>query len=84
MKQTALTCEQSIERFVARALTQPDIHAAIVVGSRARADRPADEWSDLDIVIFVTDPEPYLTSTDWLNNMGDFWITLTKPTTGVK
>jgi len=84
MKQTALTCEQLIERFVARALTQPDIHAAIVAGSEARADRPADGWSDLDIVILVTDPEPYLTSTDWLKNTGDFWITLTKPTTGVK
>lgn len=84
MKQTALTYGQLTGRFVAWAQTQPDIHAAIVVGSEAKADRPADGWSDLDIVIFVTDPEPYLTSTDWLKNMDDFWITLTKPTTGVK
>jgi len=80
MNQGTLAYEQLIERFVAWARTRPDIHVAIVVGSRARADRPADEWSDLDIVMFVTDPEPYLTSTDWLNNMGDFRITFVEPT----
>jgi hypothetical protein len=25
-----------------------DIRAAFIIGSRARADHPADEWSDLD------------------------------------
>jgi len=82
MNQTALAYEQLIERFVAWARTHPDIHVAIVVGSRARAERPADEWSDLDIAMFVTDPEPYLTSADWLNNMGDFRITFVEPTMG--
>lgn len=56
--------EQIIDRFVAWARTRPDIHAAIVVGSRARTDRPADEWSDLDIVVFATDPSPFLNSTE--------------------
>ena len=82
MNQTTLTYEQLIEKFAAWARTRPDIHTAIVVGSRARADRPADEWSDLDIVMFVTDPEPYLTSADWLNNMGDIRITFVEPTMG--
>lgn len=82
MNRTTLAYEQLIERFVAWARTRPDIHAAIVVGSRARADRPADEWSDLDIAMFVTDPEPYLTSTDWLKSMGDFRITFVEPTMG--
>ncbi len=83
MNQTTLAYEQLIEKFVAWARTRPDIHTAIVVGSRARADRPADEWSDLDIVMFVTDPEPYLTSADWLNNMGDIRITFVEPTMGI-
>lgn len=84
MKQTALTYGQLTERFVEWARTRPDIHVAIVVGSEAKADRPADGWSDLDIFIFVTDPESYLTSTDWPKNMGDFSIALPKPTTGVR
>ncbi len=43
MDQTAVAYEQLIERFVKWAQTQPDIRAALVIGSRAWADRPADE-----------------------------------------
>jgi aminoglycoside 6-adenylyltransferase len=42
------TYEHLTERFVKWAETQPDIHAAMVIGSRARTEWPADEWSDLD------------------------------------
>lgn len=80
MDQTTLAYEQLIERFVAWAQTRPDIRTAIVLGSRARVDRPADEWSDLDIVILVTDPKPYLTSADWLRHIDSFWITFVEPT----
>ncbi len=80
--QTADAYERLIDRFVAWARARPDIHAAIVVGSRARTDRPADEWSDLDIVVFVTDPAPFLSSTDWLTNIGDVRITFLEPTAG--
>ncbi|NLF78613.1 MAG: aminoglycoside 6-adenylyltransferase, partial [Chloroflexi bacterium] len=35
------------------------IRAVLVVGSRARhADHPADEWSDLDLMLFCTDFAP--------------------------
>ena len=62
--------KQLEEGFVAWANTRPDIRAAIVIGSRARIERPADEWSDLDIVIFTTAPEYYLSKIDWLENIG--------------
>jgi aminoglycoside 6-adenylyltransferase len=62
--------KQLEERFVAWANTRPDIRAAIVIGSRARMERPADEWSDLDIIIFTTSPRYYLSSVDWLENIG--------------
>lgn len=82
MNEISLAYEQIIERFVAWAQPRLDIRVVIVIGSRARLDHPADEWSDLDIVMFVTDPEPYLTQTDWLDNMGDIRITFVEPTTG--
>ncbi len=75
MNQTTVTYEQLIERFVKWAQTQPDIRAAIIVGSRARVDCPADEWADLDLVVIVTKPERYLSTPDWIKNIGDFWIT---------
>jgi len=68
------------QRFAAWAQTQPDIRAAMVVGSRARTDHPADEWSDLDITVITTRPERLLGSADWLKNIGEYWLTFLEPT----
>ncbi len=80
MNQMTLAYERLLEKFVTWSQTRPDVRAAVVLGSRARVDRPADEWSDLDIVLIVTDPQPYLTSADWLRNFGEVWITFVEPT----
>src|SRR5690349_15579110 len=45
-----------IERFTTWALDQADVRSAIIVRSQARADRPADKLSDLDLAFIVTDP----------------------------
>jgi aminoglycoside 6-adenylyltransferase len=80
MNRIALAYEQLLDRFVAWAQTQPDIRAAIVLGSRARAERPADEWSDLDLLVVTTDPERLLAHTDWLEHLGMLWVTFLEPT----
>ncbi len=59
-------------RFTAWAGARADIRLALVVGSRARSDRPADEWADLDVVMFTTAPDAYL-SADWLAELGEVW-----------
>ena len=76
MEQIAQSYEQLIDRFVAWAQTQPDIRAAMILGSRARLDRPADQWSDLDLLIITADPERLLAHTDWLEHLGTPWLTL--------
>jgi aminoglycoside 6-adenylyltransferase len=80
MSQMTTSYERLLGRFVAWARTQPDIRAAIVVGSRARADHPADEWSDLDLLVFTTDPDRLLSRTDWLEHVGVPWLTFLEPT----
>ena len=69
-----------LDKFVAWAQTQPDIRAALLVGSQARVDRPADEWSDLDIIVIATRPERYLAQTDWVANVGVPWLTFIEKT----
>src|SRR5918911_2375164 len=79
----ATTAMQEIEeRFVAWATSCPDIRAACVIGSRARVGHPADAWSDLDIVVLMSEPERYLTATDWLAHMGVPWLTFVESTAG--
>lgn len=57
-----------IDRFTTWALDRADIRSAMIVGSRARADRPADSLSDLDLAVIVTGPSIYLSDTmrEWV------------------
>ena len=63
-------------RFVAWATAQDNVRAAFVMGSQARVDHPADPWSDLDIVVFVTDVTHYQTTSGWIEQMAPVWIAL--------
>lgn len=72
--------EAWLARFVQWAEGQSDLRAAILVGSQARRDRPADEWSDLDVVLFTREPELYLESAGWLSELGTPWLTFLEPT----
>jgi len=53
---------------------QDPIRAVVVIGSRAREDHTADAWSDLDLMLFVTDPQRYVEDTSWLTTFGEAWL----------
>jgi aminoglycoside 6-adenylyltransferase len=55
-----------LERFTEWARDRDDVKAALLVGSRARSVMPADEWSDLDIMLITTRPKRYLRTSEWL------------------
>lgn len=77
---TPRSMDTLIDTFISWAETQGDIRAAAIVGSRARMDRPADAWSDLDLVVIVTDPHRYLSTTDWLTHIAVPHLTFLEPT----
>jgi aminoglycoside 6-adenylyltransferase len=64
------TYSQIEQRFSDWSFSQPAIAAVIVVGSRARSEHSADEWSDLDLVVFASDTTSYLSDSAWLNAFG--------------
>lgn len=64
-----------LKRLVEWAERQAEIRAVVVVGSRASSLRPADEWSDIDLVLAVRDPQTYLTDAAWLSVLGDPMLT---------
>jgi aminoglycoside 6-adenylyltransferase len=72
--------KELIERFRKWAKSRSDILTAVVVGSRARVDHPADQWADLDIVIVTTDPEYYVSTSDWIREFGNPLLTFIEPT----
>jgi aminoglycoside 6-adenylyltransferase len=56
--------------------SRDDIRLVLLVGSRARADHPADEYSDLDLVVYCQDPDRYLTDVHWIEDMGTVWVAI--------
>ncbi len=52
------------------ACEREDVRALLVVGSQARADVPADRWSDLDLIFLIEDPTPYLEDPSWAEEFG--------------
>ena len=70
-----------IERIATWARSQEDIRTVLILGSRARTvDHPADEWSDLDLTLFVTDPERFLSTSGWVEEIGNPWLTFLEST----
>lgn len=80
MDATAQAYEQIISNFVAWAEQEQDIRAALVIGSRARQDHPADEWSDLDILIIAHHPQRYWQESEWIQQIGVPWLTFVEQT----
>jgi aminoglycoside 6-adenylyltransferase len=76
----AAAYERLIQRFVNWAEAEENIRAALVIGSRARVDHPADEWSDLDVTFLANDPQPYVVETDWLSTIGQVWLSFLEMT----
>ncbi len=72
--------EQLIGRLVAWAETLPDIRAAVIIGSQARTNRPADEWSDLDLILLTTRPARYTDTSAWLHEIAPHWLTFVEGT----
>lgn len=82
MSEASMFYEKLENNFVSWAQTVDDIRAAFIVGSRARSDHPADEWSDMDIIFFTSKPNYYLSNSEWLTIFGNVWTSLVSKTAG--
>ncbi|MDW7656445.1 MAG: aminoglycoside 6-adenylyltransferase, partial [Bacillota bacterium] len=63
-----------IEKITAWAAAADDIKGVVIIGSRARTSDPADEYSDLDLLLIVTDTAQFFLSADWIDTIGQHWL----------
>ena len=68
------------QKVTAWAQAEQAVRAAMVVGSRARVENPADDWSDLDVILFLTTPDTYLNRLDWIETFAPVWLSVTQHT----
>ncbi len=76
---------QLIERLVDWARAEDNLRSAVIIGSRARADHPADQWSDLDVLVIARDDpahagsRAYIDRAEWVAQIGAPWLTFAEP-----
>ena len=74
--------EGLLARVVAWAESDAGVTGLLLLGSRARADRPADAWSDTDLILVLDDPARVLDDPQWPARFGRVAITFTESTMG--
>ncbi|HLN51219.1 MAG TPA: aminoglycoside 6-adenylyltransferase [Thermoplasmata archaeon] len=52
---------------------EPNVRLALLVGSQARTDMPADSFSDIDLALFARDPNRILRDESWISGLGTYW-----------
>jgi aminoglycoside 6-adenylyltransferase len=76
---------ERIESFLADvadwARDEPGVRAAVLIGSQARSDTPADEWSDVDVALVVDDPAPLAWDLSWIRRFGEPEVTFVETST---
>jgi aminoglycoside 6-adenylyltransferase len=73
--------EDLLERILGWARKEDLVRALVVLGSRARVTNPADQWSDLDLLMAVKDTTPFLHKSEWLGSIAPYELTFVEPTT---
>ncbi|MFN8486186.1 MAG: aminoglycoside 6-adenylyltransferase [Caldilineaceae bacterium] len=71
MKMTIDPYEQLMNDFTTWAEREPNLHTALVIGSQVRPDHPADQWSDLDLIIIAQNPQQFIADDAWVAQVGD-------------
>jgi aminoglycoside 6-adenylyltransferase len=74
-----MTYEELEQAAVHWAQAHADILALLEIGSRARRRHPADEWSDLDLLVLTGDTRPYADA-EWLAELGVVWLAYVEET----
>jgi aminoglycoside 6-adenylyltransferase len=69
-----------LEMLTPWAEAEDGIRFAMIVGSQARRADPADEFSDIDVVLSCTDHRRYLDGSDWLAPLGTPLLSFVEPT----
>jgi len=72
--------ELVLSKMVAWASSRDDLRAIAVVGSRARADHPADPWSDLDLIVMARRHKRFLSGSQWISEIETPWLVVREPT----
>lgn len=76
--------ERLLNRFLSWAQRQESVRTVFQIGSRTRQDHPADEWADVDLIIYATDFNNFVADTSWLETIAPVWFCLPPTSAGMR
>src|SRR5512133_2853176 len=65
------------------AAARDDVSTLALIGSRARSEMPADESSDIDLVLVCDDPAALLKDGEWIRRIGRPWFDFAESAPGI-
>jgi aminoglycoside 6-adenylyltransferase len=74
--------EETLARLVEWAEGDENVRAVIMTGSGARGPMARDEWSDIDLELYVKHPELLLQTHDWYEQFGEVLVVEALPNPG--
>lgn len=81
MADSYLTYDQIIRQFFIWAKSETNIRCCAIIGSRARTtDHPADQWADLNFIIFADHPQEFISPGSWVEEFGKVLLTFVERT----
>src|SRR5262245_8731642 len=66
----ASTREAMLERLIQWGEQQPSVRAMVLTSSMAIPDAPRDRFTDYDVILALTDIQPFHANRDWLEAFG--------------
>jgi aminoglycoside 6-adenylyltransferase len=62
---------ETVEQIRLWAQRTKDVHCVHILGSQVRRDSGGDEWSDLDLLLLVDNPDAFRQTNSWLAFLGE-------------
>ena len=63
--------QETLEKLKTWACRESMIHSVLVLGSQVREEFAGDEWSDLDVLLLVDDPQVLCKTNTWFAHLGE-------------
>jgi predicted nucleotidyltransferase len=62
---------ESVRQIKNYAENESNVMGVILLGSQVRKEVPGDQWSDLDVLLFLQDTSRHTTTDEWLSVFGE-------------
>ena len=69
-----------VDKIIKYGETSELVKAEVLIGSQSRKFDCADEYSDIDVMLFVSDIDFFINSDEWISSLGKYYISFVEKT----